>query len=435
MNLFEKVLASTQVCKNRLIVFFSFIGGLATMPVQSLAVTQPAVRTVLNTQYGTANGIDDLPGVDPSAAICTTGRPDADPNKVFYFYNEGARRFLSIGGLWGTHASINNTPNAIWFEATGTTGQYYLNNRIDGSGTGTYVGISNTNLNMDRARGTGVFTFVKADGYSEKNKVYRMIVNRTNYVTTFPGNPNLLCNVAPSYASTDANYKNQVWKIISKQEYYTLALANPATMEALLDFSFLMPDPDFRINNTDAVSWKLGSFEKMTNIPIYLGDATMHCTFSKRGESGASHFNKYDEKRQQVYGKYAYCYSKQLRNFYLYQEVKVHKAGWYVVRCNGFSTQQAIEGESKPLASLFVAQYSLDSTKVKSGAQQAPDTIAIDTSASTLNAVSAAEAQTMENSSDGAGIGVAFFDGKYENQVQLCVEVGADGKNPVSQEI
>ena len=141
------------------------------------------------------------------------------------------------------------------------------------------------------------------------------------------------------------------------------------------------------------------------------------------------------EKRQQVYGKYAYCYSKQLRNFYLYQEVKVHKAGWYVVRCNGFSTQQAIEGESKPLASLFVAQYSLDSTKVKSGAQQAPDTIAIDTSASTLNAVSAAEAQTMENSSDGAGIGVAFFDGKYENQVQLCVEVGADGKNPVSQEI
>lgn len=388
-----------------------------TLPNLGIASTRQVSRTILNTQYGTASGINDLAGVDPSADICTTGRPTDNDNKIFYFYNEGSGRFLSIGGLWGTHASINNTPNAIWIEKAGNA-TYYLNNKIDGSSTGTYVGVQNSNLYMDRSNTVGIFSFEKAQGYTENNKLYRIKVSNF-YVTTNPSNPNLLCNIASGYANTDANYKNQVWKIISKAEYYTLALANPATMEALLDFSFLMPDPDFRINNTDAVSWQLGSSDNIdqNKVPIYLGDATMYCTYSKRNQTGQNHFNKYIEDHQKNYGKYAYCYSKKLRNFYMYQEVKVHKEGWYVVRCNGFSTQQAVKDEDKPLASLFVAQM-----KCPEGNR----------SASTLNAVSAEDAHAMEANSDGAGIGVAFFDGKYENQVQVCVEKGDDGTNPVS---
>ena len=388
-----------------------------TLSNLGIASTRQVSRTILNTQYGTANGINDLAGVDPSADICTTGRPTDNDNKIFYFYNEGSGRFLSIGGLWGTHASINNTPNAIWIEKA-ENATYYLNNKIDGSSTGTYVGVKNSNLYMDRSNTAGIFSFEKAQGYTENNKLYRIKVSNS-YVTTNPSNPNLLCNIASGYANTDANYKNQVWKIISKAEYYTLALANPATMEALLDFSFLMPDPDFRINNTDAVSWQLGSSGNINQntVPIYLGDATMYCIYSKRNQTGTGHFNKYIQDHQKTYGKYAYCYSKKLRNFYMYQEVKVHKEGWYVVRCNGFSTQQAVKGEDKPLASLFVAQM-----KCPEGNR----------SASTLNAVSAEDAHAMEANSDGAGIGVAFFDGKYENQVQVCVEKGDDETNPVS---
>lgn len=422
MNSYFRSLVGVIVCKNNFLFFLFSILGMMLVPSDGSASNGNGARTTLNTQYGTANGINDLAGIDPSSDICTTGRPTTDDSKVFYFYNEGSGRFLSIGGLWGTHASINNTPNAIWLEKTGTDGQYYLNNKIDGSGTGTYLGIKNANLYMDQglqSTAKGVFSFEKAEGYTDANKLYRIKITNS-YVTTNPTNQDLLCNISSGYATTNANYKNQVWKIISKQEYYTLALANPATMEALLDFSFLLPDPDFRINNTDAGSWQLGSSENINpnTVPIYLGDATMYCDFSKRNQSGTGHFNKYIQDHQKVYGKYAYCYSKQLRNFYVYQEVKVHKSGWYVVRCNGFSTQQAIDGETKPLASLFVAQMNCPKGN---------------RSASTLNAVSADEAKEMERNSDGAGIGVAFFDGKYENQVQVCVETGDDEKNPVSQ--
>lgn len=425
MNDYVQYLVGEKACKNHFLFVLFMLWCLIFVPTTSIASARQASRTVLNTQYGTANGIDDLFGIDPSADICTTNRPN-DDSKIFYFYNVGTGRFLSIGGLWGTHASINNTPNPIWFESTGTDGQYYLNNKIDGSGTGTYLGIKNQNLYMDQGnQGTvkAVFSFEKADGYTDKNKLYRIKVvvnNVDNYITTNPSKSDLLCNIETSYATTNANYKNQVWKIISNQEYYSLALANPATMKALLDFSFLLPDPDFRINNTDAVSWQLGSSENINpnTVPIYLGDATMYCVFSKRNQSGTGHFNNYIQDHQKVYGKYAYCYSKQLRNFYMYQEVKVHKAGWYVIRCNGFSTQQDIKGETKPLASLFVAQMNCPEGN---------------RSAATLNVVSAAEAQKMESESEGAGIGIAFFDGKYENQVQVCVEKGDDETNPVSQ--
>lgn len=428
MNSYFWCLVGGKACKSHLLYFLFSILGMMFVPSDGSASNGNGARTVLNTQYGTANGIDDLSGIDPSADICTTNRPN-DGSKMFYFYNVGTGRFLSIGGLWGTHASINNTPNSIWLESTGTDGQYYLNNKIDGSGTGTYLGIKNNNLYMDQGnQGTvkAVFSFEKAEGYTDKNKLYRIkvVVNNVgNYITTNPSNSDLLCNIATSYATTNANYKNQVWKIISNQEYYSLALANPATMRSLLDFSFLLPDTDFRINNADAASWTLGA-EGASGInpgtaPVYLGDASMYCTFAQRGVSGKDHFGgTYSESHQKTYGKYAYCYSKKLRNFYIYQEVKVHKAGWYVVRCNGFSTQQAIDGESKPLASLFVAQM-----KCPEGNR----------SASTLNVVSAADAQAMEKESEGAGIGVAFFDGKYENQVQICVEKGDDEENPVSQ--
>lgn len=328
MDYYVWCLVSEKSCKNNFLLMLFSVCWLMLAPTTGGASARQASRTVLNTQYGTANGIDDLSGIDPSADICTTGRPN-DGSKIFYFYNVGTGRFLSIGGLWGTHASINNTPNSIWLESTGTDGQYYLNNKIDGSGTGTYLGIKNNNLYMDQGnQGTvkAVFSFEKAEGYTDKNKLYRIkvVVNNVgNYITTNPSNSDLLCNIATSYATTNANYKNQVWKIISNQEYYSLALANPATMRSLLDFSFLMPDADFRINNTDSKCWTLGTEDAAginpSAVPIYLGDSRMYCTFAERTGTNEKHFGgTYNATHQQNYGKYAYCYSKQLRNFYVY---------------------------------------------------------------------------------------------------------------------
>lgn len=71
-------------------------------------------------------------------------------------------------------------------------------------------------------------------------------------------------------------------KIISKEQYYTLVLANPDTMKALVDFSFLMQDTDFRMNNTDATAWKL-HLTSESNAEVYHGNATMRCSFENCG--------------------------------------------------------------------------------------------------------------------------------------------------------
>lgn len=51
----------------------------------------------------------------------TTGNPGAvsDPaslKKVFFIYNPSTKKFLSLGGYWGTHAALSDTPHPFWIQ-------------------------------------------------------------------------------------------------------------------------------------------------------------------------------------------------------------------------------------------------------------------------------------------------------------------------------
>lgn len=121
-----------------------------------------------------------------------------------------------------------------------------------------------------------------------------------------------------------------------------------------------------------------------------------------------------------------------MRGFNFYQDVKVHKGGWFLLRCNGFSTANSSENittNGKPLANLFITE--LD-------AQGNPNKDKYSTAA--FNGVSQADAEALGNTYDKAGIGHAFFEGKYENQVQICLDKAPNGeeisdKNPVTLRI
>lgn len=68
-----------------------------------------------NGSRSTLTGVDDLPGIDPSETYCTKqGTNETDGNKIVCLYNVGAKKFLSIGGTWGTHASLDVTPYSIF---------------------------------------------------------------------------------------------------------------------------------------------------------------------------------------------------------------------------------------------------------------------------------------------------------------------------------
>lgn len=415
---------------------------IMTLMTLTFSTTKTFAQT-FGTTYEAADNMDKIVGIDPSDDCMTDlygSDEPTDPNKQLCLYNIGTKRFLSIGGYYGTHAALDNTPHGLWFERVDNPvdkndNRFWINNRVAGSGTGTHLGCesssSSSNLYMDRRNDNGAttFSFVKAPDYSETNKVYYFVMNRytnklyTFYVSAFPNNEACDCNIY-NYTNIghDADYKNKEWKIITRAEYYKLALLNPADMEDVIDFSFLIKAPDFRVNDTDASYWK--ATNNGTD-KIFFGDNSMYKTYS---QVGTTNWTKFNGTHQQNNGKLFYSYARDAKNFEFTQDITVHKNGWYLLRCNGFTTQ--VNKDGKVSAHLMMAVVTTDGKINKTAGY----------SAATLNKLSVdAATQLMQKDATGQGAGRAFFDGKYENQVQVCLDEKTLGiineKNPVTLRI
>lgn len=403
--------------------------------------------TASNGTENTIGGVDKLYGIDPSSAICTNkGLAETDGNKIVCLYNVGAKKFLSIGSKWGTHASLNVSPRSIYMIWNGGTSTYFLQSKVTGSSTGSYMGIfkdkdGENGVFMDRSENCAI-RFEKAKDYSETNKVYLVKIhtakspfNLWGYLTAYPNDENKLCDYETSLATEGTpEYKNQEWKVITKNEYYLLFNTAPAYMKSPVDASFLLTCPDFRVNDTDAAKWLIGGENLPDDVKshVYFGDKKMYKTYNIIGNTKDDAWTGRTEPHHQKYGQYFYCYTKGLRGFNIYQDVKVHKGGWYLLRCNGFSTANSsenIDTNKKPLANLFITMLDANNNPIKKIY-----------SATSLDGISQADAEALGNTYEGAGIGRAFFEGKYENQVQICLDKALDGneisdKNPVTLRI
>lgn len=375
-----------------------------------------------NGSKSTLTGVDDLPGIDPSETYCTTKHTEeTDGNKIVCLYNVGAKKFLSIGGTWGTHASLDVSPYSIFMFWNKNSKTYCLESKVTGSGSGKYMGIHG-GVYMDRGAAESIIQFEKADGYSETNKVYlvKFGYNTTvGYLTAYPNNEDMLCNYQATKAEVGTQeYKNQEWKAITKNEYYELFKITPAHMKSVIDASFLIACPEFRVNDVDAQQWNIISGKNLpadVNSHVRFGDEKMYRTYDNRNKTGKAGFgNTYNEGHQRDYGQYFYCYTKGLCGYTFYQDVKVHKAGWYLLRCNGFSmanTADVIAKNGEPLASLFITVLDDEGKPIETKY-----------STSTLNSISQDDVVLLAKEKDGAGIGHAFMEGKYENQVQICLD-------------
>lgn len=417
---------------------------LFTALMALMANTTKTFAQTLGTTYEAANNMDKLVGIDPSAD-CVAGSysngsaEPTDSTKLLCLYNVGTKRFLSVGGSHGTHAALDNTPHTLWFEYKTNSKRIdslWINNRVAGSGTGTHLGCETTSttkdLFMDRNGGNGIdgknalnnngattFSFEKAPDYKENNKVYYLKMNRyvggkwwTFYVDAFPNNEERDCNIngTKKTKENDADYKNQEWKIITRKEYYKLTLLNSANMVDVIDLSFLIKAPNFRVNDTDASEWKATN-NGANN--IYFGDNSMYKTYS---QVGTTNWTKYDGPHQEKYGKMFYSYARKAKNFEFIQDITVHKAGWYLLRCNGFTTQ--VNKDGKVSARLMMAVVTNNTINKTAGY-----------SAATLNNLSReAASKLMAADATGQGAGRAFYNGKYENQVQVCLEEKTLGK-------
>lgn len=437
--------------KSYLLSFAKTKGSIAAVALA--AVLMAANATVASAQNkatennGTEKtvigGVDDLPGIDPSPDYCANGTNVTDGNKIVCLYNVGAKKFLSIGGLWGTQAALNVSPHPIYMYWNSISKTYFLESKVKGSSTGTYMGIiwdkffKKNMLFMDR--GGSKVTFKQGEGYSKTSKVYLVNIAGQGYLTAYPDDENKNCNYIGEATPGTKEYDNQLWKIITKNEYYELFKTAPAHMKSVVDASFLITCPDFRINDTDAAKWIIGgeNLPNDVNSHVYFGDKKMHKTYNLISNTKDESWTGRTEPHQAYYGQYFYCYTKGLRGFTFYQDVKVHKGGWYLLRCNGFSTSNSSENikqNGKPLANMFITVLDANNKPIDDKYSTA-----------TLNGISQKDAETLAQTHngknyDGAGIGHAFFEGEYENQVQICLDKAPNGNeisndNPVTLRI
>ena len=429
--------------KNSLFSFAKAKGNLVAVALAAVlmaanttvALAQNKVTENNGTELTIIGGIDDLTGIDPSSAYCANGTNVTDGNKIVCLYNVGAKKFLSIGGLWGTQAALNVSPHPIYMYWNKNSKTYFLESKVSGSSAGSYMGIiwdkfiKKNMLFMDR--GGSRVTFERGKDYTEKNKVYLVNIADQGFLTAYPDDEKKICNYASKAMEGTQEYKNQEWKVITKNEYYELFKITPANMKSVVDASFLITCPDFRINDTDAAKWTIGGENLPDDVKshVYFGDKKMYKTYDLIGNTKDDSWTGRTEPHHADYGLYFYCYTKGLRGFNIYQDVKVHKAGWYLLRCNGFSTANSITKNGTPLANLFITVLDAQGNPINDKY-----------SAATLDGISQTDAEALGNTYEGAGIGRAFFEGKYENQVQICLDKALDGKeisndNPVTLRI
>lgn len=393
-----------------------------------------------NGTENTIEGVDKLYGIDPSSAICTSkGTAETDGDKIVCLYNVGAKKFLSVGGMWGTHASLDVSPYPIYMAWNDGSKTYFLESKVKGSKNRPYLGIDNKHgqVFMDTYDGEkSAIRFEEANDYSPTNRVYLVKIGNKNqfgYLTAYPNDENKLCDYQKTLADKSTQeYKNQEWKVITKNEYYLLFNTNPAYMKSPVDASFLIACPDFRANDADALQWAITG--KGNDLPtdwkshVRFGDENMYKTHDMVESTGSNSWVHYTEDHQRDHGQYFYCYTKGLRGFTFYQDVKVHKGGWYLLRCNGFSTSNSsdnIKQNGKPLANLFITVLGADGKPIDDKYSTA-----------TLNGISQADAEALGTTYDKAGIGHAFFEGEYENQVQICLDDNSiSSENPVTLRI
>lgn len=396
-------------CTTTMTMLFTALMALMTNTTKTFAQDS-------NTKYGVVNNIDDLVGIDPGDDYLpgTQTNMPTDPNKILCFYNVGAKRFLSPGGKWGTQASLDNTAYTLWLNGNNGSVNFKIVNNLGNSSTGTYLGFGDSHgedasdLYMDR--GAHNFVFEKAPDYKDNNKVYYVKTTKDGkdyYVQAYPDENKYCTFNEKQLTEADADYKNQEWKIITKTEYYTLLKANPANMKDVIDFSFIIKTPSFRIHDDGLSSWTATA----ETSKIFFGDNKQYKTYNNRGTGtwGENNQGTYDKGHQKDNGKLFYSYARGAKDFIFYQDIQVHKAGWYLLRCNGFTTQVNDKGRvSARLMMAMVTNKEIDKRVY---------------SAATLNKLDLNDAKTlMQKDASGQGAGRAFFNGKYENQVQVCLD-------------
>lgn len=396
--------------------------------------TKNATTLSTSTQSNKAQlDVSKLVGADPVDLATTDNDCRLYPtssdkiSKTFLLLNVGTEKFFNIGGAYGRHASLSNTGMYLWIWNNSTPGTYNirtLQNYIPATTTDpgnpdnkdSYVQyINDDNLRNgvyldcqpEDTRGFG-WKFEQAEGYyTPTNKVYKISTYGENdesrrYLTATPENED--GNFCNAISGTPQNSEYQLWKLITLEEYFKLFNASPSDLSSPIDATFLLKNPGFNYTTSSSANWIVNG-EKDKRLAIragveeywrYLTEPTY---YGKVNDTQYLHDN----------GKYFCVEISGSHNVGLEQWVTVDKAGWYIVRCNGFSNTNG-------LAKLFVNDfiYSYKKWLTDLGC----DLKGINSNNISENLLNPLEANGPD---DLLKAGKEFYKDRYENQVAIYI--------------
>ena len=302
-----------------------------------------------------------------------------DPNKVFFFYNVKTGKFLSMGGYWGVHASLKDTPVAFWAQNGSSTAINFAQDLKTEQGSWMkWVENSNSTdegVFLDRGRSLGQYYtgyngwFLEKDPTDAKHNTYRLYTY-TGKTTHWPSKQVYLSALgdAASEKNCDADTKDNLinsglwdehsqWRIISLKEIQDLMDVASENLTDPLDLTFKLACPGFDRGRMDIDAWKAvatggyarigleqcfhkfvpnGKTESLTRGSDKNYDNTFdkNYEFPYKGDQLQTFAGREDYKRHMA--KY-FCMDVRGMHGYIYQKQNVTKPGTYVIECKGYS--------------------------------------------------------------------------------------------------
>lgn len=391
--------------------------------------TKNATTLSSSTQSNKAQlDVSKLVGADPENLAILNDACRETPNNpkyadsTFLLLNVRTEKFFNIGGAYGRHASLSNTGMYLWIWKNSTTHgtynirtlqnyvkktatddnqnnyvQYYIDNKHDG----VYLDCLPSNASYKYG-----WKFVKADGYNaQTNKIYKISTyedkdGNCRYLTATPedteGN---FCN---AISETPQNSEYQLWKLITLKEYYELFDKSPSDLSSPIDATFLIQNPGFNYNTSNSEKW----FVPTNPDNVRFG---VEGYYKKKTEDYYKGKDINNDEYLYKNGKYFCGDIKESHDTEIHQWVTVDKAGWYIVRCNGFSNTNG-------LAKLFVNDfiYSFKDMLTNMGL----DLKGINSKNISENVLNPLKANGPDNL---LKAGKEFYKDRYENQVAIYI--------------
>ncbi len=408
------------------IAMLSFVGG-------NVAKAQGSFNVDLSSLPGTE--IND----DADIFSDVDSKPTDNNSKMFFLYNVGLKRVLAAGATWGTQGILSPVGLIVWIHKAGN-GKYYLQTGLttskDNGNQQGYVFFKNENDNrgvsggsiytdnqgaamknglfIDGNKNEGSWTFTPVTGYAEGQHVYMLstvdVGNTTRHIGALPNYQSKGFDLVDSYYDDNNpnGEPNQHWKLISLADYEKLFNLTTAELNQPLVATFLVKDPSFQVNNTDLTSWKVSGNTQ----GFRFGVGSVYKTV--QGMGGNSYQN-YNGSIQRQYGAYYYAYTNSLANQDLYQTVKVDRAGWYILRCNGFTTDRAY---------LYAEEVDGDG---ENASVLNENTVGQQLNVINADTISWLKGPVANNTNTAVNAGRLFFSGQYVNQVMIYVPENTGG--------